>query len=136
MIELARVGAASGRMSSEFVLTNRGNQACTLQGYPSAVALNSKREIVREFAFEQVHPGEGDPEEWRVKTIRLRPGGHASFRIETQDGMGLEDTSLCGKATWVRITPPQNREPFHKLFHFADCIPVAHVYFLVAGTSP
>lgn len=134
-LELKRVGAASGKLAYFYELTNRGNQACALSGYPSAVALNSKREAVRQFRFEQVRPNAGDPEDWRVRTIRLNSGEHAWFRIETQDGMGLEDLSLCGKATLVRITPPQNRLAFDELFQFVDCVPTAFIYFLEAGTS-
>lgn len=124
-----------GRLGYFYSLTNRGKQACTLSGYPSAAALNGKRKVVRQIQFEQVIPGDGDPKDWRPRTIRLEPGKHAWFRMQTQDGTGLEDLSFCGTATSVRITPPQNRKPFHQLFPFADCVPGAYIYFLEAGTE-
>jgi hypothetical protein len=134
-IEHKRTGAASGRMDDFYVLTNRGNKACTVSGYPSAVALNEQKEIVSQIQFKQVQPSAGDPEDWRVRRIRLEPGEHAWFEIETQDGMGLEDLSFCGRAASVRITPPQNREPFRQLFPFTDCVPTAYIYFLEAGSG-
>jgi hypothetical protein len=134
-LELKRTGAASGRMDDFYLLTNRGNKVCAVSGYPSAVALNGRKKIVSQIQFKQVQPSAGDPDDWRVRTIRLEPGEHAWFEIQTQDGMGLEDRSFCGKAASVRITPPQNRQPFRQLFPFTDCVPTAFIYFLEAGSG-
>jgi hypothetical protein len=134
-IELKRQGVGMERLAYFYVLTNRGNLVCTLSGYPSAAALNSEKKAVDQIRFEQVQPNDGDPDDWKVRTIRLKPGEHAWFRIQTQDGTGLEDTSFCRTAAWVRITPPQNHVPFQQLFPFVDCISKAYIYFLEAGTE-
>ena len=127
-----------GQIVRDFVLTNDGNHACRLSGYPKAVALNDHLDAIHEIPF--AHCGAScepslENENQRVRILHLKPGEHAWFQISSSDGMGMDDVSFCDRAKWVRITPPDNDKPFRKLF-FRACTPGAGISFLLPGESP
>jgi hypothetical protein len=135
IIDLESTGTGSGHDVYGFELSNQGNRICTLSGYPSAVALNNKRKIVREIHFQHltVFPLREDQ---RPQEIQLKPGDHAWFQIDSSNPTGREgwDNRLCKKATNIRITPPLNKNPFSEIFRFGSCDPDVFISFLIAGT--
>jgi hypothetical protein len=137
-LDLTSGGTGSGHDSAGFELTNQGSRTCTLYGFPSAVALNSKKRIVREFRFHHSQPTVGEPENREPREIALRPGEHAWFEIDSTNPTGREDDAksmaLWKKAAWVRITPPMNKKPFRQLFEFSSCDADASISFLVPGS--
>jgi len=127
-------GAAMHNTQAEYEITNHASHACTLSGYPTAVALNSEGKVVREIVFQHFSARRDASNEKEIPTIRLAPGGHAWFEIDATDPTGLDDTSFCNKATMVRVTPPQNNRPFQRQFEFSTCGPgSASISFLLAG---
>ena len=130
-IDLEDTSVGMGNNYLDFELTNKGNRACRLSGYPSAAALNSKKRVVREISFQQAPPSGSRP---KVQEIRLGPGEHAWFEIVSTNPTGKEDVSLCKKATSVRITPPLNKRPFLEIFPFGSCTRDCSISFLLAGT--
>jgi hypothetical protein len=132
-IDLGDGSAAMHTVIQSFVITNTGKRTCILSGYPSAVALSSKKRIVREIVFQHA-ASIGAPVDQKVQEIRLAPGEHAWFEIVSDNTTGLEDTSFCKKAAMVRITPPMNQRHFQKIFPFGACTPNVSISFLLAGT--
>jgi hypothetical protein len=125
--------AGGGNLTINYVLTNRGSHACTLIGYPTVVPLDKNGKAVAEIRIAHlpgVWPG---PPDQRVRLIQLKPGSHAWFQIQENDGMGLDDFSLCDKATQIRITPPNNSQPFDQLFSFGTCTGKAGISFVLPG---
>jgi hypothetical protein len=131
------LGAGGGSVMVNYVLTNHGTSICTLSGYPTAVALDKSGNAVAGMQFRHSSafvPGRVDLEDQRLTLIQLKPGAHAWFQIMENDGMGLEDLSLCHKAAQVRIKPPNNSKPFDQLFFFSTCTGSTDISFVMPGT--
>ena len=127
--------AGGGKLVWEFILTNRSNRTCNLSGYPSAVALDAKGKMVSGINFQHqagIMPG---PEHQPMRTIHLKPGGHAWFQVWGNDGMGAEDISPCKIVAQIRMTPPGGNSPFPKILEFHTCLGYpTSISFLVPGT--
>lgn len=133
-IDLTSYGDGMGNDSSGFDLTNKGHRTCTLFGYPSVVALNSKGEIVREFRFRRLTTINGR-DDLKPEKIQLRPGDRAWFQIDSCHPAGGLDYPLYKKITELRITPPLNRNAFREHYSFQSCRADVGISFLVAGSA-
>lgn len=135
--DLTNGGTGSGHDSADFELTNQGNRTCTLYGYPSVVALNSKKRIVHEIHFQHL-TSLYVREDSKLQEIKLKPGEHAWFEIDSTNPTGREDdpTSMAiwKKAAWVRITPPMNNKPFRELFRFSSCDADNYISYIIPGS--
>jgi hypothetical protein len=126
-------GIATGQLDYDFILTNRGNRVCTVSGYPAATALTKSGQVAKQVYFEHQPAMAPEPDNLRIKVIRLRPGANAWFKITTRDGTGMEDLSLCGTATQVEIAPPGSAQAFEKRFPFTACTEKQGITFLLPG---
>jgi hypothetical protein len=131
---LGALVAGGGQLVWGFIFTNRSNRTCNLSGYPSAVALDAKGKTVSGLSFEHqagIMPG---PEHQPMRTIQMKPGGHAWFQVCGNDGMGAEDNTPCKIVAQIRITPPGGTSPFKNLvFHTCLGYPTT-ISFLASGT--
>lgn len=135
-LELAtarKLSVGGGRVTTDYIVINRGSATCHLRGYPGAKALGPDRRVVPEISFEQM--GGTTYGGQQLVTVVLNPGGKAWFQIETADGTGLDDTTLCYKARWVQMTPPDNLRAFRKTPEFRSCA-VAQISYFVKGVPP
>jgi hypothetical protein len=91
-----KLSVGGGKVTTDYIVINRGSAPCRLRGYPEAKALGPDRRIVPEISFEQM--GGTTYGGQQLVTVVLNPGGKAWFQIEIADGTGLDDTTLCYKA--------------------------------------
>jgi len=124
-------GIATGQLDYDFILTNRSSHVCTVSGYPTAFALDKTGQFVKWIEFRHDPAMAEPPDNLLIKTIRLKPGAHAWFKVTTRDGTGMEDLSLCGKATQIQIAPPGSTQTFQQRFPFAACTESQGITFLL-----
>lgn len=128
--------AGGGKLGYDYVLTNRGRRACTLFGYPTAVALDKDGKIVREVPFQRMAGWVGGPENQKVRAVRLKPGAQAMFQVMGYDGMGADPVPVCNQVTQIRITPPGNHRPFAPMQDFRTCSGFAAQVSFIVPASP
>ncbi len=131
---LGALVGGGGKLVWGFILTNRSHQTCNLSGYPAAVALDAKGGIVSGISFEHQPGMIPGPEHQPMRTIQVKPGGHAWFQVWGNDGMGAEDITPCEIVAQIRITPPGSANPFQKTLDFHTCLGYpTTISFLVPG---
>lgn len=127
--------AAGGMITYNYILTNQGKQPCTLSGYPTAIALGGDRLPVREIHFKRSLGAVAGPADQHAGLVPLARGAHAWFQVDSNDCMGCDNAgqlSLCKKTKFIRITPPENKQPFRPLA-FMTCTPSPGISFLLPG---
>ncbi len=127
--------ANGGQLHYSFILTNHGNSACSVSGYPSATAFDAGGKLVPGVSFAQAPAIIAGPQHQRRRAIELKPGGHAWFQMVGNDGMGAEDLAPCRIVTRIRITLPGDRHPYPKFFGFSTCLGfnIPSISFLAPG---
>ncbi len=124
--------ANGGTVVLEFILTNRSSTACTLRGYPRAMALDERGRPVPEISFEDLDGFIAEPSIQTLRTIKLRPQAHAWFEVVGSDGMGLEDLSRCGLIRTLSLKVPGDRHPLAVKPKFSAC-DLAKISFFLPG---
>jgi hypothetical protein len=102
-----RGGVALGTYMSDLVLVNVSDATCTLRGWPGVrLVLGNGRTVAPRVRHDSLVP-KGKTAD---RTIQVRPGGAASFRIAESDGTGT-GLQTCRTVRTVVVIPPGSRKP-------------------------
>jgi uncharacterized protein DUF4232 len=100
-------GVALGTYMSDLVLVNVSDATCTLRGWPGVqLVLGNGRTVAPRVRHDSLVP-KGKA---AARTIQVRPGGAASFRIAESDGTGT-GLQTCRTVRTVLIIPPGSGKP-------------------------